>query len=136
MQELLEREPHPDAVFVCNNRMTAGALQAIDEAKLAIPDEIAVVGYDEISWTNLLRTALTTVSQPAYDLGHESARLLLSRLNGYSGNPRTMVLPTSLDVRASSMPTRDHGGGLRGVVLRAEPQRRRPGRSRDAAAAL
>jgi DNA-binding LacI/PurR family transcriptional regulator len=50
----------------------------------------------------LLRTALTTVSQPAYDLGHESARLLLSRLSGYTGAARTVVLPTSLNVRASS----------------------------------
>ncbi len=48
MQELLEQEPLPDAVFVSNNRMTVGALQAIEEAKLAIPEEMAVVGYDEI----------------------------------------------------------------------------------------
>jgi LacI family transcriptional regulator len=128
MQELLEREPRPDAVFVANNRMAAGALQAIEEAKLAIPDEIGVVGFDEISWTNLLRTALTTVTQPAYDLGHESARLLLSRLDGYSGSPRTVVLPTTLHVRASSLRGTDHGAGpLRaGHQARAEqrPSRR------------
>lgn len=104
INELLAQKACPDAVFIANNRMTAGALEAIEEAKLVIPDEIAVVGYDEISWAPLLRTALTTVSQPAYDLGHESARLLLSRLAGYSGPPRTVVLPTSLNVRASSVP--------------------------------
>jgi LacI family transcriptional regulator len=104
IDELLAEETRPDAVFITNNRMTAGALEAIEEAKLAIPDEIAVVGYDEISWAPLLRTALTTVSQPAYDLGHESGRLLLSRLEGYSGSARTVVLPTSLNVRASSAP--------------------------------
>jgi LacI family transcriptional regulator len=106
MQELLFRKPRPDAVFVCNNRMTAGALQAIEEAGLAIPNDIALVGYDEISWAPFLRPALTTVSQPAYDLGHESARLLLSRLSGYSGPARTVVLPSSLNVRASSIPPR------------------------------
>jgi LacI family transcriptional regulator len=53
MQRLLSRQPRPDAVFVCNNRMTAGALQAIEEAKLAIPEDIAVVGYDEMSWRAL-----------------------------------------------------------------------------------
>ena len=84
--------------------MTAGALEGIYEANLSVPDEIAVVGYDEISWATLLRTALTTVSQPAYDLGHESARLLLSRLGGYTGAARTVVLPTSLNIRASSAP--------------------------------
>ena len=102
INELLAQDTRPDAVFITNNRMTAGALEAIEEAKLVVPDEIAVVGYDEISWATLLRTALTTVSQPAYDLGHESARLLLSRLDGYSGSARTVVLPTSLNVRASS----------------------------------
>jgi LacI family transcriptional regulator len=124
MQELLAQEPPIDAVFVCNNRMAAGALQAIEEAKLTIPEDIAVVGYDQISWTNLLRTALTTVSQPAYDLGHESARLLLSRLNGYSGSPRTVVLPTFLDIRASSFPLGDDGAGLHTAAQRAQPRRR------------
>ena len=81
-----------------------------------------MVGYDEISWATLLRTALTTVSQPAYDLGHESARLLLSRLDGYSGSARTMVLPTSLNVRASSAP------GQRGA---SPPATLAPGGSRD-----
>ncbi len=102
MAELLGLQARPDAVLVTNNRMTAGALRAIDEAKLRIPQDIAVIGFDEISWAPLLRTALSTVSQPAYDLGHESARLLLSRLSGYSGSPRTVVLPTTLNVRASS----------------------------------
>ncbi|MGZ4391853.1 MAG: LacI family DNA-binding transcriptional regulator [Gaiellaceae bacterium] len=106
IDELLAEETLPDAVFITNNRMTAGALEAIEEARLTVPDEIAVVGYDEISWAPLLRTALTTVSQPAYDLGHESARLLLSRLDGYSGSARTVVLRTSLNIRASSAPRR------------------------------
>ena len=79
-----------------------------------------MVGYDEISWATLLRTALTTVSQPAYDLGHESARLLLSRLDGYSGSARTVVLPTSLNVRASSAP------GGRGDADGSSRARRRP----------
>jgi LacI family transcriptional regulator len=135
MHELLEREPRLDAVFVCNNRMTAGALQALEEAKLAIPDEVAVVGYDEISWTNVLRTALTTVNQPAYDLGHESARLLLSRLDGYAGAPRTVVLPTCLNVRESSMPKHDHRRGPGGAPP-AKPVQRRPRPPRERAAAV
>ncbi len=127
MKGLLEQDPQPDAVFVSNNRMTAGALRAIEEAKLAIPEEIGVVGYDEISWTDLLRTALTTVSQPAYDLGHESARLLLSRLNGYSGSPRTVLLPTSLNIRASSLRAADHAVDAEQIAHRAQaPQRRAP----------
>ncbi len=104
MAELLKQKPRPDAVFISNNRMAAGALQVIEESKLAVPEDIAIVGYDEISWAPLLLYPLTTVSQPSYDLGHESARLLLGRIEGYSGPPRTLLLRTSLDVRASSAP--------------------------------
>ena len=124
MQRLLSQKHRPDAVFICNNRMTAGALQAIEEAKLAIPEDIAVVGYDEMSWAPFLRPALTTVSQPAYDLGHESGRLLLSRLNGYSGCPRTVVLPTSLNIRASSIPKQGFRAGADDVTSRSRGQGR------------
>ena len=104
MCDLLGQRPRPDAVFICNNRMAIGALSAIEAAGLKVPGDIAVVGYDELSWAPLLGTALTTVGQGAYDLGHESARLLLSRLDGYTGVPRTVVLPVSLNVRGSSAP--------------------------------
>jgi len=104
MRDLLAQRPKPDAVFICNNRMAVGALSVIYAADLKVPDDIAVVGYDELSWAPLLGTALTTVGQAAYDIGHESARLLLSRLSGYTGTPRTVVLPVSLNVRASSAP--------------------------------
>lgn len=135
MRDLLARRPSPDAVFVCNNRMAAGALQAIEEAGLAIPDDMAIVGYDEISWAPLLRTALTTVGQPAYDLGHESARLLLSRLNGYSGSARKVVLPTSLNIRASSAPRRRTRTRSASTALGPEPPRDQPRGRRDAPAA-
>lgn len=131
MQALLEVRPPPDAVFISNNTMAAGALQAIEEAGLTVPSDIAVVGYDEALWARLLRCALTTVSQPAYDLGHESARLLVSRIDGYSGPARTVILPSSLIVRASSAPKL--GAKARpGVDARVTrpAARRRPSRSR------
>lgn len=139
MADLLRLQVRPDAVLVTNNRMTAGALRTIEEAKLRVPEDIAVIGFDEISWAPLLRTALTTVSQPAYDLGHESARLLLSRLGGFSGSPRTVVLPTALNVRASSAPrrtsTRPRTGnkvvdGVASAVSGRSVPERRPGTGR------
>jgi LacI family transcriptional regulator len=102
MQELLALDDPPDAVFVANNVMTIGALQAIAKAHLEIPRDIAVIGFDDMSWSSLLRPPLTTVAQPTYDLGVETGRLLLSRLEGYSGAARTVVLSPSLVVRASS----------------------------------
>jgi LacI family transcriptional regulator len=104
MQELLDQVEHPDAVFVTNHLMTIGVLQAIAAAKLAIPSDMAVVSFDDMPWSSLLQPPLTAVAQPAYDLGVESARLLLSRLEGYSGDARMVTLPTSLRVRGSSLP--------------------------------
>jgi len=106
MRDLLEMRRRPDAVFVTNHLMAIGALQAIDQAGLVIPTDIAVVSFDDMSWSTLLRPPLTAVAQPAYDLGVESARLLLSRLEGYSGTPRLVTLSPTLVVRASSSPSK------------------------------
>jgi len=106
MQELLEQAQPPDAVFVANYLMTIGALHAIAEARLAVPNDVAVVGFDAVPWSTLLRPPLTAVAQPAYDLGMESARLLLSRLDGYVGAARMVTLSPSLRIRGSSVPKR------------------------------
>ena len=104
MHELLSKRRRPDAVFVANHLMTIGALQAIDQAALRIPDDIAIVSFDDMSWSTLLRPPLTAIAQPAYDVGVESARLLLSRIEGYSGSPRLVTLSPTLVVRGSSAP--------------------------------
>jgi LacI family transcriptional regulator len=104
MRDLLSLPHPPDAVFVGNNLMTMGALHAIDEAGLIIPDELGVVGFDDMSWSSLVRPPLTTIAQPVYDLGVATAQLLLSRIEGYSGTSRTVTLSPSLIVRESSTP--------------------------------
>jgi len=110
MEELLAERKRPDAVFVTNHLMTIGALQAIAQAKLVIPRDIAIVSFDDMPWSSLLQPPLTAVAQPAYDLGVEGARLLLSRLDGYTGAARTVMLSTTLQVRGSSTPKRHVGG--------------------------
>ncbi|NNG35701.1 substrate-binding domain-containing protein [Nakamurella aerolata] len=105
MAELLQLPTPPDAVFVANNLMTIGALEAIAEAGLAVPDDIGIVGFDDMSWAALLQPPLTTIGQPTYEVGAETARLLLSRLSGYAGKGREVVLPTQLYQRASSVRT-------------------------------
>lgn len=110
MQELLRGEP-PDAVFVANNLMTIGALHAIAEAGLDVPCQIAVIGFDDMSWATLLRPALTTVAQPTYDLGVETGRLLRSRIEGYAGAARTVTLSPELRIRESSRPRQRAAAG-------------------------
>jgi LacI family transcriptional regulator len=104
MQELLEQADRPDAVFVANHLMAIGVLEAITQKKLDIPTDIAVVSFDDTPWAHLLNPPLTAVSQPAYDLGVESARLLLSRLEGYTGAARMVTLSPTLHIRGSSSP--------------------------------
>lgn len=104
MAELLALDERPDAVFAANNLMTIGALHAIAEAGLRIPEDIAVIGFDDMSWTTLLQPPLTTVAQPTYDLGVETGRLLRSRLDGYTGAARKVTLSPELRIRGSSSP--------------------------------
>lgn len=111
MRALLDQERRPDAVFVANQSMAVGALQVIDEAGLEIPNDIGIVSFDDMSWSTLLRPPLTAVAQPAYDLGVESARMLLRRLEGYSGAPQVITLLPTLVVRGSSVPNRVTAGG-------------------------
>lgn len=109
--ELLADEG-PDAVFVANNLMAVGALRCLAQRGVAVPDELGVVGFDDIPWADLIRPSLTTVAQPTYELGRVAARLLADRIQSPSGKPSTIILPAALHVRQSSSrkaerPTRD-----------------------------
>jgi LacI family transcriptional regulator len=102
MQALLDLPEPPTAVLVANNLMTLGALQAIHERNLVIPDQIAVVGFDDMPWATSLQPPLTAVAQPTYELGMTAAQLLLDRLRDPERTFRHVVLETQLMVRASS----------------------------------
>src|SRR5436190_12211756 len=81
-QQLLARTPRPDALIVAGTRMTIGAFAAVRATGLHIPDDIALIGYDETPWASLLTPPLTVVRQPARDLGRIGAEILLRRLRG------------------------------------------------------
>ncbi|GAP41423.1 LacI family DNA-binding transcriptional regulator [Flexilinea flocculi] len=102
MQTLLDLEFPPIAVMVSNNLMTLGALQAIHERNLKIPDQIAIVGFDDMPWATSLQPSLTAVAQPAFDIGTTAAQLLLERLKDPTRSYRQVVLDTKLMVRTSS----------------------------------
>lgn len=102
MQYLLNLPEPPTAVLVANNLMTLGALQAIHERNLVIPDQISVVGFDDMPWATSLQPPLTAVAQPTYELGIAAAQLLLDRLREPERPFRHVVLETQLMVRASS----------------------------------
>ena len=104
MERLLGLKEPPDAVLVSNNLMTLGALEAVVNAGLEIPGDVAIVGFDDSPWNLIVRTPVTTIAQPTYEVGLETARLLLSRIEGYSGPAREVMLSPVLRVRASTAP--------------------------------
>jgi DNA-binding LacI/PurR family transcriptional regulator len=100
MGELLSRWPDLDGVFVASDQMAIGALRVLREAGKSVPDDIAVVGFNDISGARHTMPPLTTVHQPIQALGRELARMLLALLAGEQPSP--LILPTRLVVRASS----------------------------------
>jgi LacI family transcriptional regulator len=108
-RQLLRLGRPPDGLLISNNLMTIGGLQAIAEAGLTIPADIAVVGFDDDSWATALRPPLTVVMQPTYEIGRVAAELLLRRVDGEKFPPRRVVLRATLVERASSAGKRRDG---------------------------
>jgi DNA-binding LacI/PurR family transcriptional regulator len=79
-------------------------MQAIHELDLAVPGDISVVGSDDIVTTSILSPPLTIMWRDMAVFGHKAAELLVSRMEGYSGTPRHVVLPTELILRRSCAP--------------------------------
>jgi LacI family transcriptional regulator len=94
----------PDAVFVANNLMAVGALKYLVQHGIRIPRDVGVVGFDEIPWADLIRPALSTVAQPTYEMGRIAGQLLAAHSASPDKRPETVVLRTSLNMRASSTP--------------------------------
>jgi LacI family transcriptional regulator len=93
----------PTGVFVANNLMTIGALRAVHEFGVRVPDQLSLVGFDDLELAALLEPPLTVVDRPTEEQGILAMRLLLSRLDGsYTGDPRRIVLDTQLLARGSS----------------------------------
>jgi LacI family transcriptional regulator len=99
---LLERPSPPTALFTANNLMTIGALMSIERHGLSVPGDVALVGFDDFPWADVLRPRLTTVAQPLYELGRTAAELVLRQLSGAGHHPKRVLLPGTLVVRDSS----------------------------------
>jgi DNA-binding LacI/PurR family transcriptional regulator len=101
MRQLLADDPSLDAVFVASDLMAHGALRALRDAGRRVPEDVAVVGFDDIEMARYTDPPLTTVRQPIEEIGHTLARQLLRLLAGEPVEP-ALVLPTDLVLRDSS----------------------------------
>jgi LacI family transcriptional regulator len=101
--EVLALNPYPTAIFGANNFISIGVLKALHEADLHVPEDISVVGFDDLPETMLVDPILTVASQPAYEMGSQAAELLLKRItNKSSTDPQEIILPTEIVIRQSS----------------------------------
>jgi DNA-binding LacI/PurR family transcriptional regulator len=102
MARLLERPGSPvDAVFAASDMMAAGALRALRTAGRRVPEDVAVVGFEDSAVARYAQPPLTTVRQPIEEMGRQATRLLLARVAGEAGGMH-LILDTELVVRASA----------------------------------
>ena len=111
----------PTAIITGNNSMTIGALRALADLELEIPEDVGLVGFDDFPWATLFRPRLTVVSQPLADLGTRAATMLHERIANPSLPARQVRLPATLRVRGSAghQPTDDRPSSPRSTTTRA-----------------
>jgi LacI family transcriptional regulator len=102
-QQVLATLPRPTALFAVNNFIAVGALRALRNAELSVPEDMALVSFDDLTSELVVEPFLTVADQPAYEMGQRATELLLTRLSesaldGY----QEIVLPTKIVVRKSS----------------------------------
>ncbi|MET7763771.1 LacI family DNA-binding transcriptional regulator [Streptomyces sp. NPDC005393] len=98
---LLAAAEPPTAIITANNAMTIGALRALRETGRGVPDDLALVCFDDFSWADVFSPGLTAISQPSREIGSTAVRLLLDRLENPARPPRTVRLPCTFVHRTS-----------------------------------
>jgi LacI family transcriptional regulator len=98
-KQMLEKNLDFTAIFAYNDMMAFGSMQAIKEKGLRIPEDIRLIGYDDIPFSSLITPPLTTIRLKKQDLGMESVKLLLSRINGNRKKMKKIILDVELIIR-------------------------------------
>jgi LacI family transcriptional regulator len=100
--QLMRAEQRPTAIFCCNDMMAIGLYRAIAELGLRIPDDVAVIGFDDIDLSQYLTPPLTTIKQPKHQIGEAAVGMLLERIKDRNLPARRVMLKTQLVVRKST----------------------------------
>jgi LacI family transcriptional regulator len=103
-QLLLRMVPAPTAIFAGNDMIAMGVLHAIRDLGLRCPDDVSVIGFDDLDFAALMNPSLSSVYQPGYQLGVNAARILLDHVKGEDRPPQHIVLETELKLRESVAP--------------------------------
>lgn len=102
IKELLCNQPDIDGIYAINDRFAIGAMGAIHHLGLSIPEDVAVIGFNNEPFDHLLHPPLTSVNQPSFSMGQEAARLMLGHLRDPDLAPQCRVFKTEIVLRESS----------------------------------
>ena len=102
MRRLIEEDPGLDAVFAASDMMAHGALEVLRRAGRQVPEDVALIGFDDVEISRYSDPPLTTVRQPIMQMGRTMARLMLGLVSGRAKVPASVLLPTDLVIRAST----------------------------------
>jgi LacI family transcriptional regulator len=108
--ELLDLPEPPTAIFSSNDVMAFGVMEAVRDHHLRIPEDISIVGFDDVPQATQVHPPLTTVRQPLEQMGREATRLLLDLIHEPDRPPPRIELPTELAIRATTQKPRDRIG--------------------------
>lgn len=100
-EKLLAMPNPPTAIFTGNNMITMGAYVALNRHGVTIPDEIALVGYDDVPWADALNPPPTVIDQSSYEMGRRAAEMMLSRIENPEGAPVKLMMEPKIIIRAS-----------------------------------
>ena len=108
VQQLLQHRTRFTAIVSFNDIAAIGAIRALRDANLRVPEDVSVVGFDDISVAAYHTPRLTTIRQPLHDMGETAARILLQRLQGFKDYPEELAIPPELMIRetTASVPAR------------------------------
>lgn len=101
VEELLEKKKLPTAIFAANDPLALGAIHALQDHGICVPDDVAIVGYDDREFASYVWPAITTVSLPCFDMGVAAARLILQMIKGEIKSTEPVEIRGRLIVRDS-----------------------------------
>lgn len=102
MKKLLSLKPHPTAIVAADDLMAFGAIKAVKEAGLRIPEDIAIIGFNDTPLASYIEPPLSSVEIFVYELGYNASETLINQLDGSDGHKKHIIIPTNLKIRRSS----------------------------------
>lgn len=102
LEVLMTQQDPPTALLAGNDLLAIGAIKALRQRGLRVPEDFAVAGFDDFAFAEHIDPPLTTVRIPGFDMGYAAARKLIDRIEGTDGSPPATVLPVEVKVRSSA----------------------------------